>query len=66
MLQNIEDDFDRERNDVHDTIYELTIRFNLQYQAEDARAQESLQIEVFVEVLVEVELMELSPRMKRK
>jgi hypothetical protein len=24
VLQNIEDDFDRERNDMYDTIYELT------------------------------------------
>ncbi len=29
MLQNIEDDFDRERNDMYDTIYELTNQLKL-------------------------------------
>lgn len=28
-LQNIEDDFDRERNDMYDTIYELTNQLKL-------------------------------------
>lgn len=29
LLQNIEDDFDRERNDMYDTIYELTNQLKL-------------------------------------